>query len=117
MTASIALACVVALIFAALGLSKILALTPMRTLAAKVGFSTTAYRRIGVLEVAGAAGVALGLARPLLGALAGAGLLALLAGAVATHLRHGDRPQAVAPAVVCALLVSGYLATLFGVLP
>ena len=51
---------------------------------------------------------------PLLGGLAGVGLLLLLAGAVVTHLRNDDGPREVAPAVVCAVLVAGYLAALIG---
>lgn len=116
-TVSIALACVVAFIFVVLGVSKILALPRMRELAANVGFSTAAYRRIGLLELAGAAGVVLGLAVPLLGGLAGVGLLSLLAGAVVTHVRNGQGAHEVAPAVICALLVGSYLAVLIGVLP
>ena len=76
------LAVLLALIFSALGTAKILALQPMRELAAEVGFSTAAYRRIGLLEVAAAIGLLIGLVEPLIGALAGAGLLLLLGGAV-----------------------------------
>ena len=114
MNTSITLAALVTLIFALLGTAKIMAVPPMRHLAAEAGFSVDAYRRIGVLEVAGAVGVALGLAVPPLGILAGGGLLALLAGAIATHLRHGDGIREIAPALVCALLVAGYLAALSG---
>ena len=59
MNASITLAVLVTLIFALLGTAKIMALPPMRELAAEAGFSIDAYRSIGVLEVAGAVGVAL----------------------------------------------------------
>jgi hypothetical protein len=117
MNPSIALASLIALIFTVLGMAKILALAPMRELAAHAGFSTAAYRRIGALEVAGAVGVALGPDVPLLGGLAGAGLLALLAGALITHVRNHDEPRAIAPAAVCAVLVAGYLAVLFGATP
>ena len=112
MTLAIGLAAVTTMIFALLGLAKILALTPMRALAAEAGFSVGAYRGIGALELAGAAGVALGPALPPLGFLAGAGLLLLLAGAVVTHVRNGDGPRKAAPAVVCAALVAGYLVVL-----
>ena len=44
-----------------LGAAKILAVPPMRAAAAHVGFSVAAYRRIGVLEVAGAVGLLVGL--------------------------------------------------------
>ena len=55
-----------------------------------------------------------GLVVPVLGGLAGAGLLVLLAGAVITHLRNGQGAHELAPALVCALLVGGYLAVLLG---
>ncbi|MFR9779643.1 DoxX family protein [Micromonospora sp. MS34] len=103
------LAVLLALAFLALGTAKIRAVPPMRELAAEAGFSVAAYRRIGLLEVAGAVGLLIGFLQPLLGVLAGAGLLLLLAGALAVHLRKGDGPQKYAPAVVCGLLVAAYL--------
>ena len=60
----------VAVVFAALGAVKILALPPMRVRAAHLGFSVAAYRAIGTLEIAGAAGVVLGVAAPVIGGLA-----------------------------------------------
>lgn len=114
MIATAILASIVALVFAALGLAKILAQPAMRERAAHLGFSTAAYRRIGVLESAAALGVALGPAVPVLGGLAGGGLLLLLAGAVTMHLRHRDTARAIAPAIVCAMLVTGYLVSLAG---
>ena len=115
MILSIALACVIALVFAGLGVAKVLAVPATREMAAHAGFSVAAYRRIGALEVAGAIGVALGPAVRLFGGLAGAGLLLLLAGALATHVRNHDAGRALIPAVACAMLVVGYLAALFGV--
>ena len=112
MNPTMILAALVTLIFTLLGTAKILAVPPMRHLAGEVGLSVDAYRRLGVLEVAGAVGVAVGLAVPLLGGLAATGLLLLLAGALTTHIRLGHRPQKYAPAIVCALLVAGYLAAL-----
>ena len=88
MNASITLAVLVTLIFALLGTAKILALPPMRELAAEAGFSVDAYRGIGV-----AGGRRRGRCRcsawrcRCSAALAAAGLLLLLAGAVVTHLR------------------------------
>lgn len=98
-----------ALIFSALGTAKILALQPMRELAAEAGFSVAAYRRIGLLEVAAVIGLLVGLFQPLIGILAGAGLLLLLGGALVVHLRKGDGPRKYAPAVVCGILVATYL--------
>ncbi|WP_327010592.1 DoxX family protein [Dactylosporangium sp. NBC_01737] len=109
MLASAILAVLLALIFSALGTAKILALQPMRALAAEAGFSTAAYRRIGVLEVAAAVGLFTGLIEPLIGVLAGVGLLLLLSGAVVAHLRKGQGPQKFAAAVVVGLLVAAYL--------
>jgi hypothetical protein len=113
MILTITLACAIALIFGVIGVLNALALPNARELAAETGFSVAAYRRIGVLQLAGVAGVALGLAMPPLGGLAGAGLLLLLAGAVVVHLRKGDPVAKVAPAVVCAVLVASYLTALF----
>jgi hypothetical protein len=117
MNGSIALTAMLTAVLGALGFAKILAIAPMRARAAHAGFSVAAYRRIGVLEVAGAIGLAVGLVQPLLGGLAGAGLLLLLAGAVVTHVRNGDGLREAAPAVVCALLVAGYLTALTGATP
>ena len=114
MNAAISIAIPVALIFAALGTGKLLALTPMRHLATEAGFSVDAYRRIGALELAGAVGVAAGVALPVLGRLAAGGLLVLLAGALVTHVRNGDGLRKYAPVLVCAVLVVGYLVALKG---
>jgi hypothetical protein len=107
----------VAVVFAALGAAKILALPPMRVRATHLGFSVTIYRAIGILEIAGAAGVLVGVAAPVLGGVASAGLLLLLAGALVAHLRNGDSPRHLAPAVVAGLLVAAYLVVLFGATP
>ena len=112
----IVLSVLVAAVFLLVGAAKLFALAPMRERAAHAGFSVTAYRGIGALEVAAAAGLLLGLAVPVLGALAGAGLLLLLAGALVTHVRNRDRGRDIVPAVVCAVLVAGYLVAL-GVSP
>ena len=64
----IGLTAVVALIFAGFGVAKLLAVAPMRELAAKAGFPTAAYRGIGAamvcaLLVAGYLAVPAGAAR------------------------------------------------------
>ncbi len=116
MTVLIALSVLVAVVFLLFGAAKLFALAPMRERAAHAGFSVGAYRGIGALEIAGAAGLVLGSAVPVLGALAGAGLLLLLAGALVTHVRNHDRGRDLVPALVCAALVAGYLVAL-GVSP
>ena len=108
------LLCLIALIFALLGMAKMLALGPAPKMAAHAGFSTTGYRVIGSLELAGAVGVTLGPVVPLFGALAATGLLLLLAGAVATHVRNGDRLPSLIPAILGATLIAGYLVLLAG---
>jgi hypothetical protein len=112
----IALSVLSAAVFLIVGAAKVFALAPMRERAAHAGFSVGAYRGIGALEIAGAAGLLLGLAVPVLGALAGVGLLLLLAGALVTHVRNRDRGRDLVPALVCAALVAGYLVAL-GVSP
>jgi hypothetical protein len=104
----------VALVFAALGAAKLLALPPMRVRATHLGFSVPAYRAIGTLEIAGAAGLLVGLSAPVIGGLAGAGLLLMLAGALVAHLRNGDSPRHLVPALVAGLLVAAYLVVLSG---
>ncbi|MFC0430896.1 DoxX family protein [Kutzneria buriramensis] len=112
MTVLIVLSALVAVVFLLSGAASLFALAPMRERAAHIGFSVTAYRGIGALQIAGAAGLLLGLAVPVLGALAGTGLLLLLAGAVITHMRNHDRGRDLVPAIVCAVLVAGYLVAL-----
>ncbi|MFI9804582.1 DoxX family protein [Streptomyces sp. NPDC052301] len=112
MSLSAALTSLIVLIFAVLGVAKIMALGRMPEPAAHAGFTTASYRVIGALELAGAVGVALGPVLPLFGEPAGAGLLMLLAGAVTTHARKRDGLPELLPAVVSAALVAGYLALL-----
>ena len=98
--------------FLVLGTSKVLAVPVMRERAAHVGFTATAYRRLGALELAAAAGLLLGLSWTWIGVAAAAGLLALLAGALAAHVRAGDRGPALMPALASAAGLVGYLALL-----
>jgi hypothetical protein len=100
--------------FAAAGSAKLAAVPAMRTKAAHVGFSVSAYRRIGLLEVLGVVGLLVGAFVPVIGALAAAGLLVLLAGAVATHLRNGDGAREVAPALVLGLVTLTFLLLVLG---
>ncbi len=86
--------------FALAGSAKLAAVPAMRARAAHVGFSVSAYQRIGLLEVLAVLGLLVGAFVPLIGALAAAGLLMLLGGALVTHLRNGDGVREIAPAVV-----------------
>ena len=100
--------------FAALGSAKLAAVPAMRTRAEHVGFSVSAYRRIGLLEVLAVVGLLVGAFVPLIGALAAAGLLMLLGGALVTHLRNGDGVREIAPALVLGLVTLTYLLLVLG---
>lgn len=112
MILSLILALVLAGVFAGLGAAKIARAPSMLARADHVGFSAQSYQLIGVAEVAGAIVVLAGLAYAPIGYAAGLGLLALLMGAVAVHLRRGDGPADVAPAVAFAALTVTYLVVL-----
>lgn len=112
MTAAILIAALLAAGFGALGAAKIAKTPSMRARAEHVGFSAESYQLIGVAEVAGAAGVLVGLAFAPIGYAAGLGLLALLAGAAREHLRSGDRVAGIAPAALFATITVAYLVAL-----
>jgi DoxX-like family len=100
--------------FAVLGSAKLAAVPAMRARAQHVGFSVSAYRRIGLLEVLAVLGLLVGVFVPLIGALAAAGLLMLLGGALVAHLRNRDGVREIAPAVVLGLATLTYLALVVG---
>lgn len=98
--------------FAALGAAKVAKTPAMVARAGHVGFSVERYQLIGLAELAGALGILLGLACAPLGYAAGAGLVALMAGALLTHARRGDGPAEMAPAVLFAAGAVAYLVLL-----
>ena len=100
--------------FAALGSAKLAAVPAMRGKAEHVGFSVTAYRRIGLLEVTAVLGLLVGAVVPAIGALAAAGLLMLLGGAIVTHRRNGDGVREIAPALVLGLVTLTFLLLVLG---
>ena len=77
-----------------------------------LGHSVTAFRAVGATEVVAVAALWWGhiLGPEVLGVAAAVGLVVLMAGAVASHLRAGDTPRATAPAVVVAVLLLALLA-------
>ncbi|MEW2306153.1 DoxX family protein [Streptomyces sp. NPDC006655] len=105
------LAMVLSLVFLPLGLAKIAAVPVMRQAAAHLGMSTGVHRVVGALEVAGVAGVLLGLTWMPLGVAAATGLALLMVAAALVHLRHGDPPPRAVPAAVMALISLTYAAT------
>lgn len=100
--------------FAVLGSAKLAAVPAMRAKAEHVGFSVSAYRGIGLLEVLAVLGILVGAFVPLIGALAATGLVLLLGGAVAAHLRNGDGLRELAPAVVLGALAVAFVVLALG---
>jgi len=109
MIATTVLAGVLVLAFGALGSAKLAGSPAMRARAQHVGFSVAAYRRIGVLEILACLGVLVGVAVPLIGALAATGLVVLLGGAVIAHLRNGDGWRELAPAGVLGAVAVAFV--------
>ena len=103
---TITLAVIVAVFFGALGLAKIAALKPMREAAEHVGMTVNQYRVLGILELGGAGGIALGLVYPPLGVAAAAALVLMMVGAVIAHVRTGDPAARVLVPVATAALVA-----------
>ena len=112
MTVSYVLLGLVVAVCVLLGGAKVAAVPAMRERATHAGFNVHDYRGIGTLELLAAAGLLVGLAVPAIGVLAACGLLLLLGGAFAVHLRLGDGVAGLAPSIVVALLVTGYLLTI-----
>ncbi len=94
--------------FTMLGLAKVVGAAGMPARAAHVGFDSAAYKRIGALELLAVLGLLLGLVLPWIGLAAAVGLLLLMTGACITHLRKGDGPREIAPAVVMMAGLVGY---------
>jgi DoxX-like family len=109
MNPTLMLAGLLVVAFAALGSAKLAAVPAMRMRAEHVGFSVSAYRRIGSLEVLAVLGLLVGAFVPVIGVLAGGGLLILLGGAVVVHLRNGDGVREIAPALVLGVVTLTYL--------
>jgi uncharacterized membrane protein YphA (DoxX/SURF4 family) len=76
----------------------------------RLGVAPAQWRLIGVLEVAGAVGVAVGLAVRELGVAAGAGLVLVSLGAIASHVRVKDPPSEAGAAGFALLLAAAALA-------
>jgi uncharacterized membrane protein YphA (DoxX/SURF4 family) len=98
--ATAVLATLLAAGFVAAGLPKVLAQPAAVDNARQLGYSLSAFRLIGLLELSGSAGLLIGLFWAPLGVAAAAGLALLVLGAVITHLRRRDPVNVLAPAVV-----------------
>jgi uncharacterized membrane protein YphA (DoxX/SURF4 family) len=89
---------------------KLLAHPQMQASAAHFGIPWSRYRLIGVAELAAAAGIVAGLAVPVLGVVAAAGMTMLVGGALVVHRQSGDSPKDATPAFVALGLSIVYLA-------
>ena len=95
--------------FSMLGLAKVAGTAGMPARAAHLGFNSAAYQRIGALELLAALGLLLGLVEARIGLAAAVGLVLLMTGACVTHLRNGDGPREITPAVVIMAGLVSYL--------
>jgi len=103
------IAVLLALAFLAAGGAKIAGAPMMRESASHFGIPFNQYRGIGVLEIAGVLGLAIGFANKNLGIAAAICLCLLVIGAAITHLRAGDSLGKAMPAVVLAILCAAYV--------
>jgi hypothetical protein len=114
MIATIVLAGVLVVAFGVLGSAKLAAAPAMRARAEHVGYSVDAYRRIGVLELLAVLGILVGIAVPVIGALAATGLILLLGGAVLVHLRKRDGLRELAPSLVLGAIALVFILLVLG---
>jgi hypothetical protein len=105
-----------ALVFLAAGLQKVLLLRTVTSNMRRLGAGRGLTRLIGTLEILGAIGMTVGIWYPAAGMAATIGIVLLLAGAIAYHARAGDygrrtrRSDAFAPPVL--LILTGVLGAL-----
>lgn len=104
MTTGTIMALMLAVVFAGIGLTKVLAVPAARREAGHLGFAVGRYRLIGLAEIAAVAGLVAGLYWVPVAIAACAGLVALLAAAVVVLRRAGDPPVRAVPAVVLGLV-------------
>ena len=98
------LAILLALAFGASGAQKLAGAKMASDTAGHLNIAFGRYRLIGVPEILGAIGLLIGLAVWPLGVAAAAGLVLVMIGAVAAHVRVGDKIAGFGPAVVLGLL-------------
>ncbi|WP_229074520.1 DoxX family protein [Actinoplanes sp. DH11] len=107
--AIVVLSVLLALVFAAVGIAKITGNERQLKEGGRLGFSARSYRIIGGLDLAGAAGVLIGLFWAPLGLAAAAGLLLMMAGAVVFQARGKQTTQEMSPAIMVGAMAAGLL--------
>jgi hypothetical protein len=99
-TATVVVTILLAALFAFAASIKLLGVRQSLAIRDNLGVSPMQWRAIGVLELAGVAGVLIGLLWAPMGIAAAIGLALLSVGAVAFHLRASDGAKDMAPAVI-----------------
>lgn len=108
---TVILAALIAGGFLFFGSGKLMGQPMMAEARTHLGLSDGLWKAVGGLEVAGAIGVLVGLAAdlPLIGVLAGVGLVAMTIGAVFYHQKAGDETKEWLPAVAMGSMVILYI--------
>jgi hypothetical protein len=99
-TATVIVTLLLAALFTFAASIKLLGVPQSLAIRDHLGVSPLRWRLIGTLELAGVAGVLIGLAWPPLGIAAAIGLALLSIGALAFHIKASDRIVDMAPAVI-----------------
>jgi hypothetical protein len=108
-TATVLVSVILALLFLATAAGKLTGQAASVGMRDHLAIRALRWQQIGLLEVAGAVGVLIGLALRPLGIAATAGLALLSLGAIATHVRAGDEPAAALPAVAALAMAAAAL--------
>jgi hypothetical protein len=105
-TATVVVTLLLAALFIFSASIKLLGVSQSLAIRDHLGVQPGQWRLIGALELAGVAGVLVGLVWPPVGIAAASGLALLSIGAIAFHIRASDRAVDVAPAVVGLVLAA-----------
>jgi hypothetical protein len=100
MTAKVIVTALLAALFGFASLIKVVGLRQSLAIRDHLGVKPVQWRLIGLLELAGVAGVLVGLAWPPIGVAAAIGLALLVLGAIVFHVRASDSVADAAPAVI-----------------
>jgi hypothetical protein len=108
-TITVLVSVVLALLFLATAAGKLTSHVASVAIRDHLAIPVVRWQQIGLLEVAGAVGVLIGLALRPVGIAAAAGLVLLSLGAIATHVRAGDKAAASLPAFAALALAAAAL--------
>ena len=100
MVAKIVVTALLAALFGFAGLIKVVGVRQSLAIRDHLGVDPTQWRLIGLLELAGVAGVLVGLTWAPIGIAAAIGLALLILGAIVFHVRASDSVADTAPAVI-----------------